>query len=215
VTTYRAYQVTGSRQFELVEREKAAPGPGQVGIRVLSCGVCHTDLLAAEGMLRDPSTPIVPGHEIVGIIDEVGEGVTAWQVGERVGVSYLDGHCGECDFCRRGDFVNCANQQQTGTTVDGGYAEYVVARTSGLVRIPQELDPLGAAPPHGGTDKAQDGNPTTALSCGAQPGGGMGRQPAVFEWRTGQQHTGVVRQGDRARQGGLAPGSPALRSDRR
>ena len=146
MTTYRAYQVTGSQQFELVEREKAAPGPGQVGIRVLSCGVCHTDFLAAEGMLRDPSTPIVPGHEIVGVIEEVGEGVTAWQAGERVGISYLAGHCGECDFCRRGDFVNCANQQQTGTTVDGGYAEYVVARTSGLVRIPQELDPLGAAP---------------------------------------------------------------------
>src|SRR5258708_178657 len=144
--TYRAYQVTGSRQFELVEREKAAPGPGQVGIRVLSCGVCHTDFLAAEGMLRDPSTPIVPGHEIVGVIDEVGEGVTAWQAGERVGVGYLAGHCGECDFCRRGDFVNCANQQQTGITVDGGYAEYVVARTSGLVRIPQGLDPLEAAP---------------------------------------------------------------------
>ncbi|HEX6523544.1 MAG TPA: alcohol dehydrogenase catalytic domain-containing protein [Streptosporangiaceae bacterium] len=147
MTTYRAYQVTGSRQFELVEREKAVPGPGQVGIRVLSCGVCHTDFLAAEGMLRgDPSTPIVPGHEIVGVIDEVGEGVTAWQAGERVGVGYLAGHCGECDFCRRGDFVNCANQHQTGTTADGGYAEYVVARTSGLVRIPQELDPLEAAP---------------------------------------------------------------------
>ena len=91
MTTYRAYQVTGSRQFELVEREKAAPGHGQVGIRVLSCGVCHTDVLAAEDMLRDPSTPIVPGHEIVGIIDEVGEGVPAWQAGERVGVGYLAG----------------------------------------------------------------------------------------------------------------------------
>jgi len=146
MTTYRAYQVTGSRQFELVDREKPAPGPGQVGIKVLSCGVCHTDFLAAEGLLRDPSTPIVPGHEIVGVIDAVGEGVTAWQAGERVGLGYLAGHCGECDFCRRGDFVNCANQHQTGTTLDGGYAEYVVARTSGLVRIPQELDALHAAP---------------------------------------------------------------------
>src|SRR5260221_2750210 len=146
MTTYRAYQVTGSRQFELVDREKRAPGPGKVGIKVLSCGVCHTDFLAAEGLLRDPSTPIVPGHEIVGVIDAVGEGVTAWQAGERVGLGYLAGHCGECDFCRRGDFVNCANQHQTGTTLDGGYAEYVVARTSGLVRIPPELDALHAAP---------------------------------------------------------------------
>jgi len=146
MTTYRAYQVIGSRQFELVDREKPAPGPGQVGIKVLSCGVCHTDFLAAEGLQRDPSTPIVPGHEIVGVIDAVGEGVTAWQAGERVGVGYLADHCGECDFCRRGDFVNCVNQHQTGTTADGGYVEYVVARTSGLVRIPQELDALLAAP---------------------------------------------------------------------
>src|SRR5258708_8331041 len=146
MTTYRAYQVTGSRQFELVDSEKPARGRGQVGIKVLSCGVCHTDFLAAEGLLRDPSTPIVPGHEIVGVIDAVGEGVTAWQAGERVGLGYLAGHCGECDFCRRGDFVNCANQHQTGTTLDGGYAEYVVARTSGLVRIPQELDALHATP---------------------------------------------------------------------
>src|SRR5258708_17838971 len=146
MTTYRAYQVTGSRQFELVDREKPAPGPGQVGIKVLSCGVCHTDFLAAEGLLRDPSTPIVPGHEIVGVIDAVGQGVTAWQAGERVGLGYPRGHCGECDFCRPGDFGNCANHHQTRTTLDGGYAEYVVARTSGLVRIPQELDALHAAP---------------------------------------------------------------------
>src|SRR5260370_40135146 len=94
MTTYRAYQVTGSRQFELVDREKPAPGPGQVGIKVLSCGVGHTDFLAAEGLLRDPSTPIVPGHEIVGVIDAVGEGVTAWQARERAGLGHLARHCG-------------------------------------------------------------------------------------------------------------------------
>src|SRR5260221_11241008 len=114
MTTYRAYQVTGSRQFELVDREKPAPGPGQVGIKVLSCGVCHTDFLAAEGLLRDPSTPIVPGHEIVGVIDAVGEGATAWQAGERVGLGYLAGPFGAGDFCRPGGVVKCAEQHETG-----------------------------------------------------------------------------------------------------
>jgi alcohol dehydrogenase, propanol-preferring len=146
MATYRAFQVTGSRQFELVEREVPAPGPGQVGIRVLSCGVCHSDALAVEGMRADPSQPIVPGHEIVGVIDAVGDGVTGWEVGQRVGVGFLAGHCNECSSCRRGDFVNCVNQQQTGTSLDGGYAEYTVARSNALVRIPEELSSLDAAP---------------------------------------------------------------------
>jgi propanol-preferring alcohol dehydrogenase len=202
MTTYRAYQVTGSRQFELVDREKPAPGPGQVGIKVLSCGVCHTDFLAAEGMLRDPSTPIVPGHEIVGVIDAVGEGVTAWHAGERVGVGYLAGHCGECDLCRRGNFVNCANQHQTGTTADGGYAEYVVARTSGLVRVPQELDPLDAAPLLcAGLTTFQ-----ALQQTGARPGGlvaiqgigGLGHLGLQYASRLGYQVAAIARGTDKA-----------------
>jgi propanol-preferring alcohol dehydrogenase len=206
MTAYRAYQVTGSRQFELVDREKAAPGPGQVGINVLSCGVCHTDFLAAEGMLRDPSTPIVPGHEIVGVIDAIGEGVTAWQPGERVGVGYLAGHCGECDFCRRGNFVNCANQHQTGTTTDGGYAEYIVARTSGLVRLPQELDPLDAAP-------LLCAGLTTFKALqqtGARPGGlvaihgigGLGHLGLQYAAKLGYQVAAIARGSDKARLAG-------------
>ncbi|WAL75967.1 alcohol dehydrogenase catalytic domain-containing protein [Kitasatospora sp. YST-16] len=146
MTTYRAVQVTGTRDFRLVDRELVEPAPNQVRVRVEYCGVCHTDVLAAEGLRADPGQPVVPGHEIVGVIDAVGAGVGAWRVGERVGIGFLAGHCGECDPCRRGDFVNCRYQEQTGTTVDGGYAEVVYARTSGLVRVPDEVPPAEAAP---------------------------------------------------------------------
>ncbi|MFF2328646.1 MULTISPECIES: alcohol dehydrogenase catalytic domain-containing protein [unclassified Streptomyces] len=122
------------------------PQPGFVRLRVEACGVCHSDVLAVEGLRADPSAPIVPGHEIVGVIEEVGPEVHTWQVGERVGVGFLAGHCGECESCRRGVFVHCENQQQMGTTVDGGYAESVSVRANGLVRIPEGLSPVEAAP---------------------------------------------------------------------
>jgi propanol-preferring alcohol dehydrogenase len=146
MSVYRALEVTGSRTFAFVERETHDPLPGQVRLRVEACGVCHSDILAVEGLRDDPSVPIVPGHEIAGVIDAVGAGVSAWRVGDRVGVGYLNGHCGECEFCRRGDFVNCMNQPWTGTTVDGGYAEVTYARATGLVRLPQGVNSLDAAP---------------------------------------------------------------------
>ncbi|MFI5666071.1 alcohol dehydrogenase catalytic domain-containing protein [Streptomyces sp. NPDC051704] len=146
MSEYRAVQVTGSRNFELVTREAEPPPAGHVRIKVEACGVCHSDVLAVEGMRADPSQPVVPGHEVVGVIDAVGDGVTAWQVGDRVGVGYLGGHCGECGGCRRGDFVNCENQHQTGTTSDGGYAEVLTARSSGLVRMPEGMSAVDAAP---------------------------------------------------------------------
>jgi propanol-preferring alcohol dehydrogenase len=146
MSTYRAYQVTGQRQFELVERESLEPQPGHLRLRVDSCGVCHSDVLAVEGMRPDPSQPVVPGHEVVGVIAAVGADVTGWKVGDRVGVGYLGGHCGVCVWCRHGDFVNCANQPWTGTTVDGGYAEVMYARASGLVRIPDGLTSVDASP---------------------------------------------------------------------
>lgn len=146
MSTYRAYQVTGQRQFELVERELLEPSAGFVRFRVESCGVCHSDFIAVEGGRPDPSQPVVPGHEVVGVIDAVGEGVIGWRPGERVGVGFLGGHCGQCDWCRRGDFVNCENQPQYGTDVDGGYAEVAYARSSGLVRIPDSLTSVDAAP---------------------------------------------------------------------
>ncbi|MEV5177894.1 alcohol dehydrogenase catalytic domain-containing protein [Streptomyces flaveolus] len=146
MSTYRAFEATGVHNLRLVERELVDPQPGHVRLRVEACGVCHTDVLAVEGLRADPSQPIVPGHEVVGVIDAVGAGVTAWQPGDRVGVGFLNGHCGQCEPCRRGDFVNCLDQPQTGTTTDGGYAEVVYARASGLVRVPDGLSAVDAAP---------------------------------------------------------------------
>ena len=100
-------------------------------LRIEACGVCHSDAVAVEGQRADPTQPIVPGHEIVGVIDAVGEGVTVWRAGDRVGLGFLGGQDNECGFCRRGDFVNCTNQPWTGTTVDGGYAEYTIAKPAG------------------------------------------------------------------------------------
>lgn len=146
MSTYRAYQVTGQRGFELVERPLLEPEPGHVRFRVHSCGVCHSDTLAVEGSRPDPSQPVVPGHEAVGVIDAVGQDVIGWNVGDRVGVGFLGGPCGTCIWCRRGDFVNCVDQPWFGTTADGGYAEVAYARASGLVRIPDTLESIAAAP---------------------------------------------------------------------
>jgi alcohol dehydrogenase, propanol-preferring len=146
MTTYHAWQVTGNRQFDWVERELVDPGHGEVRVRVFACGVCGSDRVSAEALLRDPSVPIVPGHEIVGEIDAIGDGVRRHRVGDRIGVGYLGGQCHECDFCRRGDFVNCQDQPQIGTTHDGGYGEYVYVRASGVVSIPKSLDVLDTAP---------------------------------------------------------------------
>ena len=144
--TYKAWQVVGQHEFDWVDRELVEPSYGEVRIRVLACGVCHSDMVTVEGLLRDPSTPVVPGHEIVGVIDAVGDGVSRHAVGDRVGVGYLGGQCHECDQCRRGDFVNCEAQPEIGRTQDGGYAEYVYVRTSGVVSVPDGLDPVDTAP---------------------------------------------------------------------
>jgi D-arabinose 1-dehydrogenase-like Zn-dependent alcohol dehydrogenase len=146
MTTYRAFQVTGQRNFELVERELLPPTPGHARVRVRSCGVCHSDVLAVEGQRPEPEEPVVPGHEIVGTIDALGDGVTGWSVGDRVGIGFLGGQCNACEFCRRGDFVNCTDQPLPGTSEDGGYAAMVYARATGLVRVPDELTATLAAP---------------------------------------------------------------------
>jgi propanol-preferring alcohol dehydrogenase len=139
MSTYTAIEVTGRRGFRTVQRERVEPGPGRVRVRVEACGVCHSDVLAVEGMRADPGVPIVPGHEIVGVVEALGSGTEPWRVGDRVGIGFLGGHCGHCTYCRRGDFVNCQNQPTTGTTVDGGYAEVTYAAANGLVRIPEGM----------------------------------------------------------------------------
>ncbi|QIQ01875.1 alcohol dehydrogenase catalytic domain-containing protein [Streptomyces liangshanensis] len=144
-STYRAVQVAADGSLEPTHRQLTDPTRGHVRLRVEACGVCHTD---AYGFQPHPETEQgrVPGHEVVGVIDAVGEGVTRWAVGDRVGVGFLAGHCGECVSCRRGDFVTCKDQPKTGLEVDGGYAEYMIARQTGLVAIPDGMPSADVAP---------------------------------------------------------------------
>ncbi|MEA3117063.1 MAG: hypothetical protein QOI13_333 [Paraburkholderia sp.] len=143
----RAVQVRSpGGPFEMVEREVPEPGPAQVLIKVQACGICHSDSLTKEGAWPGLQYPRVPGHEIAGVIDTVGPGVTGWQSGERVGVGWYGGHCGYCANCRRGDFVVCANAQMPGISYDGGYADYLLAPAVALARIPAELADVDAAP---------------------------------------------------------------------
>src|SRR5215510_5399117 len=144
-TSYRAVQASKPGRLEVVERELTAPPPGKVRIRVEACGVCHSDAGTVEGQFPI-DWPRVPGHEVVGRIDALGSGVRGWAVGQRVGVGFLSGSCGYCDFCRDGDLVNCRNQEYTGIHHDGGYAEVMIAKASGLVSIPDDLSSIEAAP---------------------------------------------------------------------
>ncbi|HEY1807275.1 MAG TPA: alcohol dehydrogenase [Acidobacteriaceae bacterium] len=132
--------------LEVVERAIPKPGAGQVRIKVQACGVCHSDLLTVEGAWPGIQYPRVPGHEVAGVIDEVGAGVTTWKKGQRVGVGWHGGHDNTCPECRRGDFMNCRNQQIAGISYDGGYQEYMVAPVEGLAALPESLKDAEAAP---------------------------------------------------------------------
>jgi D-arabinose 1-dehydrogenase-like Zn-dependent alcohol dehydrogenase len=132
--------------FEIVEREIPKPGAGHVLIKVQACGVCHSDVLTKEGAWPGIQYPRVPGHEIAGIIDELGAGVSAWKKGQRVGVGWHGGHDGTCLQCRRGDFRNCRNQKIAGISYDGGYQQYMVAPVEALAAIPESLSDVEAAP---------------------------------------------------------------------
>src|SRR5579863_3251603 len=144
--TYRAMEVTSPGVFSLVERKIAAPGAGQVRIRVEACGVCHSDAATVEAQFPNLSYPRVPGHEVIGRIEEVGPGVTTWKTGQRVGVGFFGGEDGTCEACRRGETVYCQNPIITGVTSDGGYAEMIIAEARALVLIPDELKSGDAAP---------------------------------------------------------------------
>src|ERR1700676_1217171 len=132
--------------FEIVEREMPQPGAAQVRIHVQACGICHSDVITKEGLFPGITYPRVPGHEVAGVIDEVGAGVNEWQKGQRVGVGWHGGQDGTCLACRRGDFVNCANEKVCGISYDGGYQEYMVAPVEALARMPESLDAAEAAP---------------------------------------------------------------------
>ena len=132
--------------FDLIEERLREPAAGYVRVKVQACGVCHSDSLTKEGLWPGLVYPRSPGHEIMGVIDAVGEGTEPWKAGDRVGIGWHGGHCGRCESCRRGDFVTCVRLQIPGISYDGGYSEFVFAPFESLARVPSELAPEEAAP---------------------------------------------------------------------
>jgi len=147
VAPMKVAQVTNAgADFQVVEREIPKPGIGQVRINVQACGICHSDVLTKEGGWPGIQYPRVPGHEVAGVIDELGAGVSVWKQGQRVGVGWHGGQDGTCPACRRGDFRNCQNLKIPGISYDGGYEQYMLAPVEALVAIPESLDAAEAAP---------------------------------------------------------------------
>src|SRR5512143_1665352 len=203
MATMRAAQVTrAGGAFEIVERPLPVPGPGTVRIAVQACGVCHSDSMTKEGGFPGLIYPRVPGHEVAGVIDAVGPGVTAWKVGQRVGVGWHGGYDGTCEPCRRGDLFACVTGQVTGITFDGGYATHLIAPVSAVALMPDALSAVEAAP-------LMCAGITTfnALrNSGAQPGdvvavlglGGLGHLAVQYAARMGFHTVAIARGGDKA-----------------
>lgn len=133
-------------ELEIVERDIPEPPRGHVRIKVQACGICHSDMFTVTGARPGIEYPRVPGHEVVGVIDALGEDVPEWQPGTRVGVGWYGGHCGHCASCRRGDFLTCVRGRVAGLSYDGGYAEYMIAPFEALAAIPETLVAEEAAP---------------------------------------------------------------------
>ena len=144
--TYKAVEVSAPGELRLVDQPVSEPGAGQVRIRVEACGICHTDAATVTGTYPGLNLPRVRGHEVVGRIEAVGSGVSRWKIGQRVGVGFFGGEDGVCEPCRRGDIVNCQNPVVPGVTVDGGYAEAMIAEARGISSIPDDLGSAEAAP---------------------------------------------------------------------
>ena|ERR1035437_2591329 len=143
----KAIQVSSpGADFELIQKEIPEPGNNEVLIKVEACGICHGDSIAKQGHFPGIKYPIIPGHEVVGIVDKIGPMVTSWEVGQRVGVGWHGGHCNQCSACHKGDFGACEKSLTTGIHIDGGYAEYMIARPEAMVSIPEELNAVEAAP---------------------------------------------------------------------
>jgi propanol-preferring alcohol dehydrogenase len=201
--TMRAMQVTKpNAPFQLVEREVPTPGARQVRVKVEACGVCHSDVFVKSGAYPGLQLPRVPGHEIAGRVDAIGPDVTAWKVGDRVGVGWHGGHCFVCDACRRGLFINCANGKVTGISHDGGYAEYTVVPAESVARIPEELSAVDAGP----LLCAGVTTYNSLRNSGAKPGdtvavqgiGGLGHLAIQYAARMGFRTVAISRGEDKA-----------------
>ncbi|WP_160006130.1 alcohol dehydrogenase [Nocardioides sp. AX2bis] len=208
MTTTRVMQVTtpGGRP-ELAERELGSPGRGEVLVRVEACGVCHSDAFTVEGWMPGIEYPRVPGHEIAGRIEAVGDDVVPWTVGQRVGVGWFGGSCGHCEPCRRGDLISCENGQVPGIAFDGGYADHVLVPAGALASIPDDLAAVDAAP----LLCAGITTFNALRESGARPGdlvavlgvGGLGHLGVQFARRMGFETVAIARgteKEDRARE---------------
>jgi alcohol dehydrogenase len=199
----RAVQVSAAKgALEIVEREIPAPRPGTVRVKVQACGICHSDVITKDGIMP-VKYPRVPGHEVVGVIDALGENVKGWKTGQRVGVGWHGGNCGYCENCRRGDFFACQNETIiTGVTYDGGYADYMIARAEALASIPEDLSAEDAAPLMCAG--------VTTYNClrnsGAKPGdlvavlglGGLGHLGVQYAAKSGYRTVAIARGQDKA-----------------
>ena len=146
-TTMRVAQISKPQgEWELVERDIPEPAPRQVRVKIEASGICHSDVLVKEGLWAGLQYPRVPGHEVAGRIDAVGDNVTTWRKDQRVGVGWHGGHCFVCAQCRRGDFAMCVNRKVTGIDFDGGYAEYMLAPAAALAAIPDSIPAEEAGP---------------------------------------------------------------------
>ncbi len=180
------------------ERDLPAPGRHEVRIRVQACGVCHSDSVTVEGLMPGLSYPRIPGHEVIGVIDALGQDVEGWEVGARVGVGWFGGSCGHCGHCRRGDAFACETiHGATGVTRDGGYATHMLALASALAHVPEALDPVESAP----LLCAGITTFNALRNCGARPGdvvaihgvGGLGHLGIQFAARQGFRTVAVNR----------------------
>ncbi len=199
----RAAQVSrGGGPLELVERDIPEPGRGEVRIRIEACGVCHSDSFTVEGQWPSGLVfPRIPGHEVAGVIDAIGDGVIGWRMGQRVGVGWFGGHCGHCEPCRRGWLIDCRNLLIPGISYDGGYAEAMVAPVAALAAIPDDLAAVDAAP-------LLCAGVTTFNALrhsGAMPGdvvailgiGGLGHLGVQFANKLGYRTVAIARGGDK------------------
>jgi D-arabinose 1-dehydrogenase-like Zn-dependent alcohol dehydrogenase len=189
--------------FEIVERPIPQPEAGWVRIKVQACGVCHSDSLVKEGLWPGLQYPRVPGHEVVGIVDALGAGVSQWKPGQRVGVGWHGGHCGHCDACRNGDFFGCQLALKvTGISFDGGYADYMVAPAIALASVPEELSAVEAGP----LMCAGITTYNALRNTGARPGdlvavlglGGLGHLGVQYAAKMGFKTVGIARGADKA-----------------
>jgi D-arabinose 1-dehydrogenase-like Zn-dependent alcohol dehydrogenase len=200
--TGRAVQVSAAGgEFQLVQKQYPDPGPGQVRIRVQACGVCHSDSQTKLGIRPGIKYPRVPGHEIAGVVDAVGSDVPLFTPGRRVGLGWHGGHCNYCIPCRRGDFVLCEKGLVSGISFDGGYADYVVAPANALALVPDDLDPISAAP----LLCAGITTYNSLRNSGARPGdtvailgiGGLGHLAIQYAARSGYRTVAIARGADK------------------